>query len=117
MCRRSRSRRRSISILAKRIFDGSTPATCGRFLLLCRRWVDFGKGVLEIVGVLAGFDDDGEFAGNADELSGAGVGNDGDTELRDAAVHGRGMLQYEGAGSATEGSGYALHGDVASGAL
>src|SRR5882762_8103410 len=76
-----------------------------------------GKGVGEVVGVSAVGDLDGHGAGEADELACAGVGDDGDAELRSAAVHGAGMLQDEGAGAAAERAVDALHRDVTGGAF
>ena len=76
-----------------------------------------GEGVGEVVGMLAVGDLDVHFAGEAHELGGAGVGDDGDAELQRAAVHGAGVLQDEGASAAVERTADALDGDVAGGAF
>lgn len=60
---------------------------------------------------------DGHCAGEADELARAGVGDDGDAELRGAARHGAGVLEDEGAGIAVKCARDDLEGDVASGAF
>ncbi len=60
---------------------------------------------------------DGHFSGEVDELAGAGVGDDGDAELRSAARHGPGVLEDEGSGVAVKGAGDDFKGDVASRAL
>ena len=72
-------------------------------------------GVIEVVGVLAVGNDDVHFAGEASELAGAGVGDYGDAELRDASVHGGAVLQDEGAGAAFENAGDEFEGDVTAG--
>ena len=77
----------------------------------------FGKGVVEGVGVFSFGDLDVEFAGDADQLAGSGVGDDCDGELWDAAIHGGAVLENEATGATVEGSGDFLHGDVAGGAF
>src|SRR6266850_6627525 len=77
--------------------ERSEPAGCQRYARRRKSpggWISLGigKGVGEVVGVLAVGDLDGYGAGEADELAGAGVGDDGDAELRGAAVHGAGVL-------------------------
>ena len=52
----------------------------------------FGEGVVEVVGMLAVGDVDGHFTGEADQLAGAGIRDDGDRKLKSAAVHGAGVL-------------------------
>ena len=79
--------------------------------------VGIGESVGEVVGMLAVGDLDVHFAGEAGELAGAGVGDDGDAELQRATVHGAGVLQDEGAGAAAERPANALDGDVTGGAL
>src|SRR5882672_1421790 len=79
--------------------------------------VGIGERVGEVVGMLAVGDLDVHFAGEAVEVAGAGVGDDGDAELQRAAVHGAGVLQDEGTGAAVERAADALDGDVAGGAL
>ena len=77
--------------------------------------------IFEIVGVFSVGDDDVHFACEAYELTGAGIGDDGDTEFRDAAGHGAGVLQDEGAGTdsggSTQSSGNAFDGNVTGGAF
>ena len=48
-------------------------------------------------------------------MAGAGVGDDGDAEVRDAAVHGGAVLQDEGSGASLERAGDDFEGDVAAG--
>ena len=55
-------------------------------------------------------DRDGEGAGETDELTGAGVGDDGDRQGGRAAVHRPGVLQDEGARAASQGAGDTLEG-------
>src|ERR1700758_5150565 len=77
----------------------------------------FGESAFEVVGVLAVGDGDVHFAGEAGELAGGGVGDYGDAELWDAAVHGGAVLEDEGAGAAFERAGNDLEGDVAAGGV
>ena len=74
------------------------PTVC-REVLLPTLW-GFGESVVEGVGMLAGVDDYGELAGDAHELAGAGIGDDGDALLRCAASQGAGVLQDEAASAA-----------------
>jgi hypothetical protein len=76
------------------------------------------RGVGEVVTVRAvGGNDDLHGAGYSGECAGAGVGDDGDGELRGSAVHGGGVHQDEGTGLAGEGAGDFLNGDVGGGAF
>ena len=59
----------------------------------------------------------GHFAGEADQLAGAGIGHDGDGLLRCAAGQCAAVLEDEAAGAALERSSDALDGDVAGGAF
>ena len=79
--------------------------------------VGFRKGVLEVVGVLAIGDGDVEFAGQTEELAGAGIRNNGNGKLKSAAVHGAGVLEDESAGAAVQRAGDTLDGNVAGGAF
>src|ERR1700726_687955 len=71
-----------------------------------------GEGVLEIVGMLAGVDDDRHFAGDAHELAGAGVRDYGDGLLRDATRECGVVLEDEAAGETVERARDAFDGDV-----
>lgn len=76
-----------------------------------------GKGIGEIVEVLAVLDDDFHCAVEAGELTGAGVGNHDHIQVVDTVLHGPVVLQKERARAALERSGDALDGDVATGAF
>jgi hypothetical protein len=73
-------------------------------------------GVLEVVEVLFVFDFDDEFAGEANELAGAGIRGDGDEHLLRGGGHRGGVLQNEGTGAAMERASDAFDGDVGGGA-
>ena len=77
----------------------------------------FGEGVVEVEGMLAVGDVDGHFAGEAGELAGAGIRDDGDGLLRCAPRQSATVLEDEAASAALERSGDALDGDVAGGAF
>ena len=71
-----------------------------------------GQRVLEIVRMFALVDLDVELARDAGELSGAGVGNDGDGELRRAAGHDTGVVEEKCSVTARERAFDALDRDV-----
>lgn len=72
----------------------------------------FGKRVPELVEVLPVDDVDRHFAGEPNELIGAGIGHDSDNELRGTARHGATVLQCEGAAVRMQRSDDPLHRDV-----
>ena len=74
-----------------------------------------GQGVFEVVGVLAAIDLDIKFSGNAGEVTGTGVGDDGDGEVGSAASHHAGVVQEECALAALQCAFDAFDGDVDAG--
>lgn len=72
--------------------------------------------VIERIGVLPAFDLNIHLAGEAFQLAGAGVGDDGDRQVGCSPIHEAGMEEDEGPGAAVQGAGDLFHGDVAGGA-
>ena len=70
-----------------------------------------GQRVFELVRVLSVRDDDLQRAGDAGQLAGAGIGDDGDVHLLFAARHGSLVGQGETPGFAVQFAGDALDGE------
>src|ERR1700690_146805 len=77
----------------------------------------FGKGVVETVEMFFINDLNGQTAGDAGELIGAGIGHNSDGQLGLEARHNAGVVNHEAAFAAMEISGNVLDGHVHSGAI
>src|SRR5690348_11807851 len=76
--------------------------------------LSLGQRVLEVVGVFAFGDDDVHAAGEAGELVGSGVGDDGDGQFAVAAYHRAAVLEIEPAVTTAQRARHFFNRDVTS---
>jgi len=109
--------RTSCSSLKRRRKDGaaSVAKRIPRSEDFARNEGGLGKGVGEVVGVQAVFDDDGHGAGETGKLACAGIGDDVDMHLVRTIGHGAAVLEDKSAGASVKGATGALHSNIASG--